>query len=580
MTDLLSKILTKHPPSEMTVSQLKTLLSSLQGQTLGATLQTASSGNGPLQLAIPLPQPRQGGTQSLILIIDNLSVSKRLAPLLAEIQLQVTPTLQNNRVSLPLQVDYSNLTGASLQKPLTALFQQLAQWLEVPKPLIALRQATNTGSQVLLTKAAAPTPATVIAQSANNAPTTAQPKAATTAPATALIPPSQTAVEKTSTAVNKDSTPNTQGLKLPLQLNLGEQIKRAVIDESSPPLKTVERPALDLSPRLPLPSQAQTLKHYLSQFNSTAQPVSDTLGQLRRLIQVLSQLSSQGSASNARQHLTNWLEQLPNAQNLDVKTLQQAIQRSGVFFENKLSQVSQSGWSVLQPPLPVSDGKATTTATPTDTKQLFYLIRHLLTPESMPLPSATSASRPLTADGFSGVQKLVNFARGWLNQNARTRQLTLNSERLTAQAVSQETESALSRIKLNQFQNLHLLDANTWVFELPLQFQKQLSQVQMKFEQNAKADKKSQTQWRVTIRFDFESLGAFHAITTLKGNKLDVRFVAEEVSTAQLLQHKMPELKQQLVDCGLLINDIKSETGSSEPLTLAQLPQSLVDYRI
>ncbi len=151
------------------------------------------------------------------------------------------------------------------------------------------------------------------------------------------------------------------------------------------------------------------------------------------------------------------------------------------------------------------------------------------------------------------------------------------------QKTLEKTEAALSRIRYIQGQNLSQ-DSNQqafWLMELPFQNKESIDLLQFKIQQDSKSQQKhKKNNWTITIRFEFESLGPIKAITQLRKDVFDVRFIAEKKATQQLIQNHLPELKNSLSQIGIDVEHMESQRGLAPDLIESQSNEQLVDFRI
>jgi|GEM_PF-5767708 len=611
MTDVLTKILSQLPRTENSLAQLSAIIKSLDGQTLNAVLtatgqKQAQNLPSQLQLQLPLsnqqspnnanPSPQTGvnaqlnAVQSLVLNLSDIEIQKNLESLLRDIKITVEPKFSHNRVSLPMQFDLSAIKEGVAKNQLLAVLLKVAQWAEQPKPLVMVRQSTESIDKLILN---ATTANKLIDSSALSSSAQVPNSKASIQSAPSISGPPQSGQsqsgqvqsalsaqtdtlhstvknETKSSAQQTDLSTNlSQPNKLNIEFTLRERLKQTVLnDPSATKYKQRSEQPILLTTRLPLQNiSSDLLTRYIALFDQNNIPSSTSAA----LTKVITQLLDFKNLEFVKP-LLNILKNLPKATELNGATLRQAVFDSGQFFEQKAMQTLTKGWtSVLSQPTTNSQGSS-------DLKHLLYLVRQFSQLPSDALVRGLTASAQKgegssAKDLFIGVNRLVG--------NPRDKRERLEN-RIASQLkmIQQDVDSALNKVKLTQFQNLHLTDSNAWIFELPLQFQRQLTNVQMKFEASESEQSTDKKSWCVTVRFDFERLGAFHAITRLFNQRLDIKFVAEKLSTQRLLQQKMPELKQQLIDSGLLINEMTSVAGESPNLTVQQLPQSLVDYRV
>ncbi len=573
----------------MSVRQIQSLFKVLDGQLLNLVL-TRSSQTPEFQ--IPLGNNQSQSMGSIKLPINEPELSKLVEKLPPEVLLKVITKFDKNRVAFLLNAQ-SEKTSSSIEKA-SSRFQSnikpILQWLAEPKPLIQFQKSTQP----------------VLFFTELKADTNTRTDKPVSEKVTKVIPNTTNSSDK---SIDKTSKQSTGDLLKRLIINqlpqsenkttkpIHEQIKHqtsitklSAIQTHNPavnsnkPILSNDRPssmqptagnpverrqselAVSLNrPSLP-PQLINQLEALLKPHFQNQAAVSKGLNAILSRYSELSQLLV--SQPKALSQIKTALESIPEGKKLNVELLRQVINNSGVFRERNLAQ-QLSTFSPTQP-------SSSPTTISGDIKSLFNSVQYLL-------GLNTQATE---ADG--GVKNRLNdfFKLFSLNRSTeQARRVNSSNSRIQLtdglRSLLQDVEQSASRTRVTQFQNLIPNESNHWVFEIPLVLNRQFTSTQMKFEQH---DDKNNTshkrRWRVTIRFEFDNLGAFHAIAELKNNQLDVRFVAEKNETRELLNQNMDELEQQLIDAGILLKKADAVKGNSPDLIPQKAPNSLIDYTI
>jgi hypothetical protein len=618
MTDKLTEILVKTPVQRIPLSELKALLQQINGEKLNALLQRFEAKP---ELQLPVRHP-SGSNDSIKFPVDAPSIAKTLSKLPSPLPLTLTPTLNNNRLSFDVSMDAatSKTMSSSQQVQLTKLINLLQHWGSTPRPII---EFLNINRQLLtkmpldqltrqLTQQINPqtsgqnnsqitTQLNLPVQSQKTDQTSQQPATQVTSTLTRLVSSLQTTAllgspHNQSSSGNKASA-ETLSLSMRQINSVTRQLQTELASLSTKNDSTaVKQTALGQRPTLSL-DKLTYFEQSISKDLLKQQPLSQVISSLRGQLSDLTQLL--GRESPLINRLQVILNILPEGRDLTAKQLQQQLMGSGVFKENHLMRLlnaqqstslsaqhnSRSGTSLQstllgtlsqaataqtasQSTAPQSNASQAQNTLPTDLKALFTGLRFLL---NAGLTDLTQSST--TANSRSGFLKSL-LPQNMLSQSA-TAQQTDSLQRLL-----QDVESGLARTRVSQFQNTLPNDSQQLVFDLPMMNQKQLSGIQLKFEDDNKASGDKHKTWRVTIRFEFENLGAFHAIAELKNKQFNVRFIAEKPETQQLLMSEMPSLEKTLTDAGILVKQADATTGNSPELILSQLPKSLISYKV
>ncbi len=173
----------------------------------------------------------------------------------------------------------------------------------------------------------------------------------------------------------------------------------------------------------------------------------------------------------------------------------------------------------------------------------------------------------------------------------------LSQKQLRAQLVMlmhQYTLGSLAKIQLQQAHTLsHQLTqidqpqpTQSWQMEIPVRHGYDVHQLSIQFEQkwvedpddNDEKETKRVRQWNVMLGFDLPVLGHFYAQLALLGERLSVKFWAEQEKTLQQAQTRLDAFKQQLEKEGIQIAQLQCLPGLP-PSPKMSLNYSLVDVK-
>ncbi len=573
MTEQLSQILQRLPDTGAKISQLQLLFKTLNGQSLTAYLAQRSS---LIQLQLPLTLSNNAGNLSNAPQIETTINDGKLAQLISSIRLPITltlvPQLQQNRVTMEViddlkQLVKQNQISSSVAK---SLINELSRVFSQSKPLIEFQlnrqasphyttnllpiqksiESSSYQSQLLQTKS-------LITHTVPKALSGKLPDMNAGSISNSEKSSVSTRVLNNSAMLIKQLVANSLNTEEKPKANTHQTIvnKESVVPNKTP-INTYQQ---NLSAKLSeLPSQQLALQHFknlLQQDVLLQKPVHQILNQLQTLLPKINE--SLKLPEQQTQFFLDTLKRLPQGKQLTADSLKQLIQNSGVFREVRLKSWLEHQGAPATSPLNSSQPSTPVLASLVlggDIKNLFASLQYLL----------VGAASPFLNENTKPIQG--SLLRTLISQL----QHRLPSQRQDAVAIRKqlllqvvgEIESGLSRTRILQHHNLPNETGTTqpWLFELPLSQGKQFSSVQLKLEQEQTNEKNKPTKiWRVTIRFEFEHLGAFSALAELKNEKIGIRFFAERPETLALLDHELGTLESSLAKVGL-----KLEQGQSK----------------
>ena len=151
---------------------------------------------------------------------------------------------------------------------------------------------------------------------------------------------------------------------------------------------------------------------------------------------------------------------------------------------------------------------------------------------------------------------------------------------------------ALNRIQFNQLNSLYQSQSSssdspiiqTWQMEIPfINQQKEIDPIQVRIDQedannnkNSETEKKSK--WKVTLAFDFDRLGPLVVQINLMPPQISSTIWAERKETLKLVNDETHNLRESLSNIGLKVDDISCRHGQPN-LKKTRLDQQIVDIK-
>ncbi len=162
-----------------------------------------------------------------------------------------------------------------------------------------------------------------------------------------------------------------------------------------------------------------------------------------------------------------------------------------------------------------------------------------------------------------------------------------NSNRALTQLLGElmrQTEGSLARIQTHQLNSLPSEESSgqIWQFELPIKQPDRIDSFLIRFEQEQQ-EKKKQTgeAWKITLNFDFSPLGPIEAKLNLKGEEISALFLAEQASSAALLERNLTKLNDAFIRVGLKVGHLHSQQGEIKtPSTTLPTSTFLLDEKV
>lgn len=358
--------------------------------------------------------------------------------------------------------------------------------------------------------------------------------------------------------------------RTPIPLKTGEQIKLLV--------KTLgETPLLAIQTKVNTPSiAADKLRAFIAQQINPLQLMNNTQ-------QVL---NSSGISPVLKQQLQLFVNQIPDIEEiLQPQQLSRLIKNSGVFLEPKIlantGQIQQDikGQllklnNLLQQELPTTPSQTGDTQQlqkiindfirgDTNLQQLVRSLYSALPRESLQqlLQAITVNKQPVLPEEFIPA---LSQLQANIKQQPQTKALTETLIRLiqntqALQELKASVEQTLARITSQQLIPLTREADNPLLLLLGLIFKDKESSylVDFRIEQEHKTPDEQQTQWSVTLNFNFPTLGAIQSQLHLVGDQLATTFHAEQASTAKTIKQHLPLLQSALQKTGLQITRLE-----------------------
>ncbi len=287
--------------------------------------------------------------------------------------------------------------------------------------------------------------------------------------------------------------------------------------------------------------------------------------------------------------------------------IKQAMERSGVFMENKLANL---GKTASLPPAPalqsVQTAKAPAAAQSLLTTPAASSIPGLTTTTEIPDLKATISQSITLLNNINttvgGVQLTKPIAEADLNllvnpfdfpsKLISSTALRSSKEDLSVGDMLKLLAGALNRIQFNQLNSLYQSQSNspdsplvqTWQMEIPfINQQKEIDPIQVRIDQedtndNEASESEKKSKWKVTLAFDFDRLGPLVVQINLMPPQVSSTIWAERKETLKLVNDETHNLRESLTNIGLKVDDISCRHGQPN-LKKTRLDQQIVDIK-
>jgi len=331
-------------------------------------------------------------------------------------------------------------------------------------------------------------------------------------------------------------------------------------------------------------------------------------------------------------------QQSDQAQN-SLKLIKQAMERSGIFMENKLVSLGKAASTPALESAHISKAAITalrtlttqsTTTQSATTSTTSATTGATASPRTTAPPYSTGAAAiPATSSTTSTINipdlkaaisqsiALLNSANTTTDGKPLARpvaeadlnllvnpfdfpsQLSSNAsstrhskEDLSVGDMLKLLAGALNRIQFNQLNSLYQSQSSgpdspiiqTWQMELPfINQQKEIDPIQVRIDQedannneNSETEKKSK--WKITLAFDFDRLGPLVVQINLMPPQISSTIWAERKETLKLVNNETHNLRESLSSIGLKVDDISCRHGQPN-LKKTRLDQQIVDIK-
>jgi hypothetical protein len=252
------------------------------------------------------------------------------------------------------------------------------------------------------------------------------------------------------------------------------------------------------------------------------------------------------------------------------QTVEQAVKRSGVFFENRLTQEFAANPS------------ATTFMPPADFKAALLKLESVLvdlTPGELPLPKSQVAEGRLPSPHGSDAPEPQSRGEATLS--------IASTQQDVVSVLAKQTESAIARLRVLQFASLpatpgadpQARPAQVWHLDIPLIINGQVGIIPLQIErETSRRDAAGMShRWRLRFALDLAELGAVHALLAFSSGMVDVTLWAEREQTCALFKTMARELHYALMDEELDVAEIEFRAG--HPRQAAKRAGSTLDTR-
>lgn len=407
----------------------------------------------------------------------------------------------------------------------------------------------------------------------------------------------------------------------PIRLETGQEIKLLVkaagdMELGKLPLLTILPPKQAQASNAEL-SHTQLAQIKLRQFIAIQQAFSQPLQTAQAI------LANKPGLNLLPEKLISQLNQLQNtlqlpAEQLSGKQLKWQIENSGIFLESKLQSLSQGNSASLNQ----------------DFKQLLLSVRQLLNSSGLGKPPAEMETGPLSTEQRQQIQQLLQGnIRSYSSLSERLIQMLPRSllqpvvqllsgqqpmaslstdvralAELISQTLQYKTGSAQHTQELMSLLNTRfmLLDLATQVdrslgqlssfqlqplsreadgltlllFNLLLKDKEQAHDVHFRIEQENAAQDTAQQGWKVSIYFNFNTLGKLQADIHLMDNQVSSVFYCEQDATSARVRSLLPVLESNLDQAGFVVGGMRVSTRASDESPVLPPQTHLLDENI
>jgi hypothetical protein len=140
-------------------------------------------------------------------------------------------------------------------------------------------------------------------------------------------------------------------------------------------------------------------------------------------------------------------------------------------------------------------------------------------------------------------------------------------------------EQSIHKLNSLQLQPLSREDDSLMLlfFNLVFKGNNQQFDINFRIQQQDEKSEKDKESWKVTLDFNFKTLGSVQSKIFITDNKVSTVFYAEHSKTADKIKRLLPLLETGLVDAGLYVNNISVTTGHIEDKPFVNRSVSLLN---
>lgn len=151
--------------------------------------------------------------------------------------------------------------------------------------------------------------------------------------------------------------------------------------------------------------------------------------------------------------------------------------------------------------------------------------------------------------------------------------------RLMLYELGHQVEQSIHKLNSLQLQSLSREDDNLMLLLFNLVFKDNIQQFDINFriQQQVENIEKDKESWKVTLDFNFKTLGSVQSKIFITDNKVSTVFYAEHSKTADKIKQLLPLLETGLADAGLHVNNISVTTGHVEDKPFVNRSVSLLN---
>ena len=312
--------------------------------------------------------------------------------------------------------------------------------------------------------------------------------------------------------------------------------------------------------------------------NQELQKQFNQQGSLGQLFKGLDTLAPGNLSPAAQKTLQQLLSGMPEFSSLlDPKKLAQSLTNSGAQLENRLLSGALDSAS--------QDIKA----------NLLRLIAQIIPTLPNSNPALATSQSVMLSQALPGLlrDQLLGNTQAQLREQAMrfplpTRLLQSLDNPNDLGSLLRLAAAAVSRLQTHQLSSLGQTHTNTegaqvtvWQVEIPARDQHNIVPLQIKFQHEEPAQKKSDKAavpvWKIDLSFDLEPLGPLHIQASLQGSSISSQVWAQESTTADFIDHELSNLRDRLLAIGLTVEDLSCHQGSPPQGQKTSLQQRWID---